>query len=137
MKNQMWKIFEGPRALVTLDKNKKRFYETQNLKSLYSKNLTHKIWVKSVTIFSPKGGPFGIILIVTNHQMVPSLNWEKKFSDSTQILCVKSFGHKNGMFQISSKSGTGFFFHFQRGDPLMFIWFSRYQFDNVDGHLQT
>ena len=49
------------------EKNQKKIFwnETQNLKSLWSKDYTHKIWVKSETkLFSiSKGGPFGVFLI--------------------------------------------------------------------------
>ena len=54
-------------------------------------------------------------------------NFGKKFfvSDSAQTSCVKSLGHKDFKFWISSKSETKFFF-FQRGDPLMFFKKSRF-----------
>ena len=45
-------------------------------------------------------------------------------SDSAQISCVKSLGHKDFKFWISSKLETKNFF-FQRGDPLMFFKKSR------------
>ena len=59
-KNWISKIFGGPQALGKNGKKwKKNFFdETQNLKSLWSKDCTHKIWMKSETnfFFCFKGG---------------------------------------------------------------------------------
>ena len=61
------KFFGGPRALGKNGKILKNFFlkKTQNLKSLGSKGLTHKFWVKSETIFFfiSKGGPFDVFPI--------------------------------------------------------------------------
>ena len=113
-------------------KIKKIFFdETQNLESLWSQDLTHKIWVKSETknFFFQRGDPLVFFWFSKNHQRVPPLNREKFFvSDSTQILCVKSLGHKDCMFWISSKSETKIFFISKGGT----LWcFSDFQGLNV------
>ena len=86
LKNQMSKIFGGPRALGENGKKLKFFFffdETQNLKSLWSQDLTCKIWVKLETkVFFSKGGggPFGIFLIFKKlSKGPPPLNRKKKF----------------------------------------------------------
>ena len=57
----------GPQALGKNGKTWKKIFfdETQNLKSLWSKDCTHEMWVKLETIFFfvSKGGPFGAFLI--------------------------------------------------------------------------
>ena len=103
-----------------MGKNQKKIFfdETQNLKSLWSQDLTHKIWVKSETknFFFQRGDPLVFFWFSKNNQRVPPLNRKKIFvSDSTQISCVKSLGHKDCMFWISSKSETKIFFIFKGG----------------------
>ena len=80
-------------------------------------------------IFFQRGDPLVFFWFSENHQRVPPLNREKFFvSDSTQILCVKSLGHKDCMFWISSKSETKFFFISKGGT----LWcFSDFQGLNV------
>ena len=66
--------------------------------------------------FFQRGDPLVFFWFSKNHQRVPPLNRKKIFvSDSTQILCVKSLGHKDCIFWISSKSETKFFFIFKGG----------------------
>ena len=49
-------------------------------------------------------------------------------SDSAQISCVKSLGHKDFKFWVSSKSETKKKIFFQRSGPLTFFWFSKSRF---------
>ena len=71
---------------------------------------------------------YGIFLIFKKSSKGP-LNQKKIFVfDSTQILCVKSLGHKDCIFWISSKSETKIF-HFSKGGTL---WcFSDFQNFNI------
>ena len=65
-------------------------------------------------IFFQRGDPLVFFWFSKNYQRVPPLNPKKFFvSDSTQILCEESLGHKDCMFWISSKSETNFFFIFK------------------------
>ena len=65
------------------------FDETQNLISLWSQNLTHKIWVKSETNFFSKGGTLWYFFDVPKIIKGSPLWMEKKMFvyDSTQISC--------------------------------------------------
>ena len=66
--------------------------------------------------FFQRGDPLVFFWFSKNNQRVPPLNRKKIFvSDSTQISCVKSLGHKDCMFWISSKSETKIFFIFKGG----------------------
>ena len=83
-------------------------------------------WNRRQKFFFPKGGdPLIFFWFSKNNQRVPPLNRKKIFvSDSTQIFFVKSLGHKDCMFRISSKSETNFFF--PKGGPFgIFLIFKK------------
>ena len=102
------------------------FDEIQNMQSLWPKDFTHKIWVKSETkIFSRfKGGTLWWFFENQKNTKGSPL-WKKKIfvSDFTQILCVRSWDHKDFRFWVSSKKNFFDFFPFSpnaRGPPKIF-----------------
>ena len=90
----------------------------------YGLRISHKKFEwnqRQKNFFFQRGDPLVFFWFSKNHQRVPPLNRKKIFvSDSTQSFCVISLGHKDCMFWISSKLEK-IFFHFQRGDPLLFF----------------
>ena len=116
-----------------MGKNKKKIFwwnsksEILMVSGSHTKNLS-EIGDKKIFFFQ-RGDPLVFFWFSENHQRVPPLNREKFFVfNFTQILCVKSLGHKDCMFWISSKSETKIFFISKGGT----LWcFSNFQGLNV------
>ena len=102
------------------------FDEIQNMQSLWPKDFTKKNWVESETkiFFRFKGGTLWLFFENQKNTKGSPL-WKKNFfvSDFTQILCVRSWDHKDFRFWVSSKKIFFWFFPFSpnaRGPPKIF-----------------
>ena len=102
------------------------FDEIQNMQSLWPKDFTQEIWVESETknFFRFKGGTLWLFFENQKNTKGSPL-WKKKIfvSDFTQILCVRSWDHKDFRFWVSSKKFFFDFFPFSpnaRGPPKIF-----------------
>ena len=102
------------------------FDEIQNMQSLWPKDFTHKIWVKSKTKnFSRfKGGTLWWFSENQKNTKGSPL-WKKKIfvSDFTQILCVRFWDHKDFRFWVSSRKKIFLIFshfHLMLEDPQKF-----------------
>ena len=101
-----------PKSFAQNSKSNPTMISYQKISKFY--HTLRKSWQLNVSEgFGPHRSPFYVKKIF--------------ISDSAQISCVKSLGHKDLKSWVSSKSETKKFF-FQRGDPLMFFWFFKSQF---------
>ena len=103
------------------------FDEIQNMQSLWPKDFTHKIWVESETkiFFWFKGGTLWWFFENQKNTKGSPL-WKKKYffvSDFTQILCVRSWDHKDFRFWVSTKKIflTFSHIHLMLEDPQKFL----------------